>query len=240
MKSLAISTDIGKTFKKRVVSLVGYGSYFFERTRAGSDIDLCLLLDSRSADDFEKLNQLISKQSEEIDITVHYLDEIEERGWDNFYHGTHGVFFLAHLGCAELLLGDDIFARKAALIPNDKYTESLIFQISQYIDRVQVSLIKSQTVDEYFYRKYLTRIMTDMMLLGSDISFREVNKSSTLELVDHFIKDSRIFSPETKDKLNRVIKETITAKSVSEALRAIVCDFHRQCQTALVSAHNKL
>lgn len=227
-----IVKTIQATFHTRVVSLVGYGSYFFNRSHQDSDLDLCLLLDTRNNDDLTKLSTIINNQSSNtIDITVHYLDEIEKKGWENFHHGTHGIFFLNHLAAAMVLLGDDIFARKAMQVPTVKYRESIIAQIDQYIDRIQVEVIKSPQVSSDYYRKYFTRVMTDMMLLDSDISYREINKSSAVDIMNNHIMKSKIFSSSTTRSYKKIMTTTFDKTDISKTLGLVVTDFQKQIGT---------
>lgn len=230
MKNHVVASDISKLLGDNIVSLVGYGSYFFDKSHAESDIDLCLLLCTRMPGDLLKLHSVISHY-DNIDITVHYLDEIEQRGWNNFHHGTHGVFFLAHLGHAELLIGDDIFSRKSHLIPPALYRKSLIAQIHQYIDRVQNAVIKNSGDSTSFFIKYLSRIMIDMLLLDAAVSYREVNTKSVGELFESNIKSSSLFSPKTKTFYERILAGESSADDAAQTLHSLAADFMVQLNT---------
>jgi len=202
--------------------------FFFERAHQSSDIDLCLLLDTRNEEDLIVLNKLIDgKHESKVDITVHYLDEIECRGWENFHHGTHGVFFLHHLAHAMLLSGSDIFARKAHQVPTAKYTESLISQVHQYIDRIQTALVNDNLIRIDFYRKYLTRIMIDMMLINSEISYREVNTNSAIDIMDKFINASKIFSAESKKIHRKIMTQDADRKDITLLLQFLTSDLRK-------------
>ncbi len=226
MKHSIIDAMQGK-FGDRIISLVGYGSYYFEKSDNCNDIDLCLLLNERHNNDFISLNELIKSTSPAIDITVHYLNEIEDRGWQNFTHGNHGIFFLKHLAHSELLLGDDIFARKSTLISQKKYFKSLIKQINQYTDRIQNKLIATRAEDQKFFQKYFTRIMIDILLLNSDISFREINKSSNLKIYESFVEPNLIFSDKTKELHQKLIKHKLGTQEIATLLSLINTDLSK-------------
>lgn len=225
---LPVVKDIESKFLDRVVSLVGYGSYFFDRPHDNSDIDLCLLLDTRRYQDLANIRNIIANNNSHIDITIHYLDEIELRGWDNFHHGTHGVFFLHHLANSIVLSGSDIFSRKSVQVPVTRYKESLVNQVYQYIDRIQVQLMHDTLVPIDFFRKYLTRTMTDMMLLESELSYREVNTNSAVELMNNFISISAVFSDNSKELHRKIIEQDTDLNNISAALQCIVVDFQKQ------------
>lgn len=224
MENLQIIDDIARLFSDRIISLVGYGSYFFDRMINCNDVDLCLLLDTRESSDFYNLNKIIKGDVNNVDITVHYLDELEERGWDNFTHGTHGIFFLKHLGHAKVLIGNDIFARKSSLIPKRKYFNSLIDQINQYIDRIQTKLINESHDLTGYYQKYTTRILIDILLIASQISFREINNNSTIEITKKFISRSSVLSGKTKNLHNELLTGTALNEQVAELLKSLSKD----------------
>lgn len=226
---LPVVKNIESKFSDRVVSLVGYGSYFFDRAHNGSDIDLCLLLNTRDQNDLTILHDIITdSKNSHVDITVHYLDEIEQWGWENFHHGTHGIFFLHHLANATVLMGGDIFARKSAQVPIQKYRESLISQIFQYVDRIQVRVIHDSSVPIDYFRKYLTRTMVDMLLLESEISYREVNTNSAIDVMENFIGVSKVFSGKSKELHKKVMTQDANRKDISDALQYVVYDFQKQ------------
>ena len=84
---LPVVKDIESKFLDRVVSLVGYGSYFFDRAHDGSDIDLCLLLNTRDQDDLTILHNIVAVgENSHVDSTPHYLDEVKQWSWENFHH----------------------------------------------------------------------------------------------------------------------------------------------------------
>ena len=193
------------------------------------DIDLCLLLNTRDHNDLTILHDIITaSKNSHVDITVHYLDEVERWGWENFHHGTHGIFFLHHLANAMVLRGSDIFARKSAQVPIQKYKESLISQILQYIDRIQVQVIHDSSVPIDYFRKYLTRTMVDMLLLESEISYREVNTNSAIDVMKSFIGVSKVFSDKSKELHEKVMTQDVSRKDISNALQYVVSDFQEQ------------
>ena len=221
MNRLNLISKFQTTFNTRIVCLVGYGSYFYNRKNEKSDIDLCLLLDKRIMGDTKLIREIVDSDETKIDITVHYLDEIETIGWENFSHGTHGIFFLKHLAYSDLLIGEDIFSRMADHVDHRSYVNSLHTQTRQYIDRLQVSLTKYSDEDDAYYIKYITRIMINILLLVSAISFREINHSSVHNIYDKFISKSDIFSNSTKKLYSLILNgrnnidviETITGSS---------------------------
>lgn len=238
MKKIPLLEEIEEEFSVRIVTLVGYGSYFFNRAQHDeSDVDLCLVLDTRKNSDLKHLKKIFINHEHIIDITVHYLDELEQRGWENFTHGTHGAFFLHHLAHSHLILGRDLFARKAQLIPHAVYQQSLISQIESYIDRIQQRIVfGTQKNDSYFYAKYFSRIMADMMLLDSSISFREINKCDAKELLKEFFSNSSLLNSESCSILGDIIlTQKNTAISVERLLILTVKSFEQQLKSGIIN-----
>ena len=226
MQGEEIAQGFIKAFGKRILSLVGYGSYFFDRSDKNSDIDFTLLLDSRRDGDLAKVSKLVG---DNIDVTIHFIDEIEQCGWNNFYHGEQGLFFIQHLAQAKVLVGNDIFSRKAPTIDRKKYLESLIGRTKSYIDRVQNGIISSKH-DLRFYQKYISRIMTDMLLINSDISFREINSSSLQDLSKVFMV-SNIFTLRTKKAFSKLIAGQYNNSGLERLLDSVVYDFYKLLKT---------
>lgn len=219
MKTPSVIKSLKLIFGPRIVTLVGYGSYFFNRSHDDSDIDLCLVLDKRTPDDLINLKKILASSSSINDITVHYLEELEQRGWGNFTHGTHGAFFLYHLSHAQLLLGYDLFASKAHLVSQQSYRQSLIDQIVAYGDRLQQRIVLGTKKDDRrFYAKYFSRIMVDMMLLDASISFREINRCSPTQLLDEFFSKSSLFSTKTCRLLRIILSTEEDPSEVAEQL----------------------
>ena len=180
-----------------------------------------LLLDSRKKGDLKKIGVLVDKK---IDITVHFLDEIEQCGWDNFHHGEQGLFFIQHIAQAQVLVGDDIFSRKAIAINQERYLASLIARIKTYIDRVQRKIVEGKS-DLRFFQKYISRIMTDILLLNSDISFRAINKSSPKDL-EKIFKKSNVFTLRTKKAFDKLINTKCDNSEIEIILSLVVHDFY--------------
>ena len=191
---------LGLYGEKRIVSLLFYGSQAFNRSQSRySDYDFYLLLDSPKAND-ALVGRDFVQRLDSIDITIQYLDLIEARGWKNFQFGNHGIFFLLHLASAITLHGTNIFQRKLTIIEPSKIRQSLFAQIEEYFWRLNhwFLTIKDEEWLLSQYKKYIIRIIEDILLLFGDISFAEINTLTYQEIICSFLATKGYFSSETK------------------------------------------
>jgi|GEM_PF-7072039 len=196
---------------ERVVCLLFYGSNAFNRSeRKSSDYDFYLMLDSFQTGDYKKLKRLTKDFTVNIDLTFQYLADLETRGWSNYQLGNHGLFYILNFSQAITLLGHNIFQRKLIGLNSESIIKSVLFQIQEYFWRLDNWSLKEPNkqllVDEY--KKYLIRIITDILLLKEDISFSEINThryEDTAKLMEY----KNYFSNSTK----KIIKETFISKN---------------------------
>jgi hypothetical protein len=217
MKDALVTTIkilLEKEFKQRIVCLLYYGSNAFNRElRKNSDFDFCLVLDTQKHDDIKCIRS-ITLRYPHIEMTLHYLDDLNSAGWDNFQSDNHGVFYLFHFAAAKTLLGSNIFSRKIFLLRNANVHESLRRQIVEYFWRIDNGLFKlseEEIVQSTFFRKYMVRIAQDIMVAQGDISFLEINQTSHTDFVNNFVLDKEYFSKNTKKLFAFMVKNNIVS-----------------------------
>lgn len=196
------STSLYAIFGDRIQSLLFYGSHANrERTRTEtSDYDFCLVLDDPHAQDFIWLRQL-GIIYDRTDVTVHYLTELETRGWENFQLGNHGVFALQYLATANAILGENVFRDKVPLLNPEEVARSLRFQVGEYLWRIDNWFLTLPDVNQLGPKvwKYLLRISHDMQVWQGDLSFEQVGAMSNAEYLGNHIVDRPYFSDRTKE-----------------------------------------
>lgn len=202
-----ISRDISDVFESRIISFLYYGSHAFSgKTRSRfSDYDFCLVLDKHIPTDLSELKKITGRYKG-IDLTVHYLNDLEEIGWNSFQHGNHGTFFLLHLAASKTLLGINIFERKIAVLDKADIKDSLRRQIIEYfwrLDHWYLSETENQKLN-LRYKKYLIRIAQDIMVSRGDISFSEINRLSDMEFINSHLGDKNYFSTKTKKQFHKI------------------------------------
>ena len=209
-----ICTSFKNTFTNRIICLLYYGSHAYNREiKPTSDFDLCLVLDTRKTKDLNKIREII-KPFSQIDLTLHYLDELEQDGWENFQSDNHGVFYLFHFATAQTIIGDNIFSKKLNLIPSTKVIASLRRQIIEYfwrLDNAIFSLSNEELIVSDIFRKYSIRILQDLLVARGEISFTEINQINYTDFYDKFIKNNTYIHDQTKHLLNAIIHKEINS-----------------------------
>ena len=202
-----LSEEISLLFGNRIVCLLYYGSNAFNKDINSdySDYDFCLVLDKYDSKDLINLKKIISKYNR-IDITLHSLFDLELIGWSNFQHGNHGEFFLLHLANSKIILGNNIFQRKLSIIDYSNIKKSIKTQIIEYFWRLDhwYFTVKNENELNIKFKKYLIRILQDILLYKGDISFFEINTINSQEFIDNWIDDKNYISIETKKSLMKI------------------------------------
>ena len=195
------TSELSKHFGSRIQSLLFYGSNAFNGRDVSelSDYDFCLVLDTRDHRDLEQIAQ-ITEHFKGIDLSIHYVDELEDFGWNRFQHGGHGAFFLLHLASAKTLLGSNIFARKISVPDDEEIQESLRRQVVEYFWRLDHWVLEGHDVEflKRQFKKYLVRIAQDLLVMKNDISFGEINTLDSYDFVLNHIIDKPFLSAETR------------------------------------------
>lgn len=223
--------NLRKQFDKRIICLLYYGSNAYNREiKENSDYDFCLVLDQRKSKDLNSIRE-ITKKFSKIELTLHYLKDLEFDGWDNFQSDNHGVFFLYHFASAKAIIGDNIFSRKIHLIQMNYIIDSLRRQIIEYfwrLDNKIFTLSDEELIESDIFRKYPVRITQDLLIACGDISFAEINQINYHEFFNKFIKDKKYFQNQTKELLLMVInRENISVDKLITLKEVLYEDFRR-------------
>lgn len=193
--------------KERIICILFYGTNAFNRSESKfSDYDFYIMLDKYFKEDDILIKKLASSFPDKImDITYQYLEDLEKIGWQSYQLGNHGVFYMLNFAQSILLYGYNIFQRKLILIDNEKLRESILFQIQEYFWRLDNWFLKENENALLYskYKKYIIRILVDILLFNGDISFQEINVKLYKEIIQ-LIKLKPYISNETKQKLKEL------------------------------------
>jgi len=193
--------------KDRIICILFYGTNAFNRSESKfSDYDFYVMFDKFLKEDDILIKQLINLfPNLNIDITYQYLEDLEKIGWQNYQLGNHGLFYMLNFAQAILLYGYNIFQRKLILIDNDKLRESILFQIQEYFWRLDNWFLKEDENELLYsrYKKYVIRILVDILLFNGDISFQEINVKLYKEIIQ-LVNIKHYISDETKQKLKEI------------------------------------
>lgn len=204
-----------KMFGRRLISVVGYGSFFTNKVNS-NDIDFVIVLDKYHSGDLGHVRQLYKYN--DISIRLHcqilYRDEILTNG-DCFSINTCGAFFLSILKNGTLLYGKNIFTEISD--PSDRFRKiSILQKVQQYVYQLKnlyINIDSWDDVDTDFLSKKLEVILFDAELF--------CNKKGDFEiLVTH---EDREFMDKLRSKSVPIPKKKSLLRSI-----AIMDDIRRQ------------
>lgn len=219
-------------FKNRIICLLYYGSNAYNRDiKKNSDYDFCLVLDKRKSKDLGEIRK-VTRDFFKIELTLHYLEDLEQDGWENFQSDNHGVFYLYHFASTKAIIGDNIFARKIHLIQTNNIIASLRRQIIEYFWRLDnnIFILPDEELEKSdIFRKYTVRIIQDLLIVEGDISFLEINQINYSDFFNKFVKDKGYIQNRTKKLLQNVInrEKNLSVDDIIELREALYEDFRR-------------
>jgi predicted nucleotidyltransferase len=213
-----IISDIQKSkLDKDIICVLFFGSITrnddYTKT---SDIDLHILLKKNSPIIFNKIKNII-KNYRKIDLSVltqKELDSIVNKG--KFQNGNQGSYFIYVLANSESIFGFNVYKDLLKNISKKEIKSSVIFKLHEYLSRLRRLFIEDSLESNYF-KKYTARILLDLMLLDSNIKYKDILKYNNSEIIDFYIdlyKNNRRIK-----KLNiiSVLKQIKDLKTINEA-----------------------
>lgn len=184
------------TFGDRIRWAGFYGSRAFLRSSDNSDYDFYVLLDSEGERDQEQLRRLGGATT--IDLTFQYQNELAIVGWQNYRLLNHGSFYILNWATSITIIGDNPFERIAMELPDmpRRHVNLLKLDIRnqthEHFDRVRHRYIKDDDLESLitFYRKYLIRVVTNVLLFHGAITYRDIHYSSYNNVVSRAVQTS--------------------------------------------------
>lgn len=216
-------------FKKRVISLIFFGSQRYKRSKIGSDYDLYLILDKYNKEDISNIRKIVNEISIDLDLTIQYFDQMSLDPND-FQDGSMGCFALDYLSLGECLLGTNIFINYKKDVKEAEYKKSLLRKINEYAYRYRRELTTLGLDDDYllkFTKKYISRIIIDIFLYWksyplSKLRFMNVDEIIELALTHDWFSDVSLEFPKDDSQFEviigqrHVIFESIYDKFINE------------------------
>jgi hypothetical protein len=230
-----IAVQVSQVFGERVVALLYYGSRAFgsRSVSSASDYDLTLVLDTHRPSDLIELAE-VTQPHPSLDLSVHFLDELEHWGWHRFQEGDQGPFALGYLGASITLLGTNIFADAFDGVAADEFRRSLRRKVHEYFWRLDHWLLIREH-DRSFrldYRKYLARIAQDLYLVADEMTFSDINRLGTDRFLESVGARSDVLSTATKTALGALSDGPLTIDALVHARLQLAADFRRLCADA--------
>lgn len=141
MKSLALlKRDKLRKFCKeckdyfgiRLVSIVGYGS-FFEGLSEPYDLDLVIILDEKGLSDILKIKEVLNIVNLNLKVDIHVVGRVEFfKNPRYFSQRTQGCYFIEILKRGTVLSGNNFYRSFFKKIDKVDYSMSILMKIRQY------------------------------------------------------------------------------------------------------------
>jgi hypothetical protein len=208
-----IANYVKRYFQDRIICLLYYGSRAFGGNESEqSDHDFYLLLSRQASKDLSYVRSIIQRYPK-VDFSVHYDCYLRRKGYARFQHGNHGTFFAHYLAISKCLIGTNVFCDILNFLSPSDVKRSLLFQIEEYFWRLNRWYLYEDRTELFIKRmkKYIMRIIVDMMLYYGDLPYECVSVYSYNELYFRYIKKVSYISEKTKS----VIESNIIADHVT-------------------------
>jgi len=190
--------------KKRIECLILYGSHLSSSKTKPKDYDFLLLLDTYNEKDLDLVKGLNKDQN--IEFFIDYKDQIIEKGFNNYQRGRHGTYFFIALAYGKCLLGENYYLKNLDKIYYPKVKLDLFFRIEEYFYRIQKHYVNSRILDLEYIKKYISRIVFDLLLIRETIDFPNFHKIHYLDIFDEYVYEKDVFS----ENLDSLLKDIIT------------------------------
>lgn len=221
-----LKQQIAKEFKKRVITLLFYGSRAFNlNVHENSDYDFTLVLNKYEFEDTLKLNRIIKSKSLNtfnIEINLAYKKDIDTRGKEKFQMRTSLTTYYNYLENIPPLLGENIFAKNPLKISTEEAQECWYFKIQEYYGRCDKILVNQElnkssleTVCKY------TKEMVRASLLSQDIiGIGDITRLSYKDIFEIAIKEKCLQKNSLKSIYN-ILRNDYSYQDVEFIRRAI-------------------
>lgn len=165
-----------------VYSLIVFGSQLYENSNVTNDEDFCIVLNTRKTSDLRLITGIFKKYYSNLDITVYYKNEL--RGSLPFRDIGTGCFALHYFALGKPLIGKNIFIEKYQKLPQKLYKQSLREKMFDYLLRLRKQYIVQQSKEEQvaYFRKYVARLLIDLMIYNDPNILKSVVKDSPEEV----------------------------------------------------------
>lgn len=217
-------------WEERVLCLLFYWSNAFNRAeRKTSDYDFMAVFDSYHEWDIEKIRMLLTYKPlwVTVDFNYQYLEDIERKGWNNYQYDNHWQFYVLNFSESVLLHWSNIFREAISKIDKQRMQSSLLYQIQEYFQRIDTYTMHFQWSNEeimLFYRKYLTRIIIDMLLFMDKINFMQINIFKPMDIY-YTIEKLPSYSHFTKEYYKKLVNSDIDIDGLLALARSAYDDY---------------
>jgi uncharacterized protein len=192
--------------KNRIICFLRYGPKERFDKSPPRDLDFLLLLDKFKKEDYSKLFS-IKKMNLPLEIFIDYKDQILSKGVKSYQRGRHGSYFFKILASAKTLIGENYYKKNENNLDKIRIKLDLLYRVEEYFYRIQKNLINTKFAKKSEIEKYLGRILTDLMLVKEEISFKEVHKYHYTHILNNKVDSTHIINNNTKNLIRKFLLE---------------------------------
>ncbi len=185
----ALAAMLTATLGTKMVGLLHLGSHERQDETAFSDVDLILLVERFSMQDFQAIRGIFRNLDYLVDVPVIHHEQLP-RNPDWFQNGTHGCYFLHVLKNAEVLYGKNLF--KDYPEPSEAAVRASVFRkIAEYTWAARRAFAESNRersiYQNYQFSSRLLKMVKDVLWFAGfwdSYSFLSSQSISLLEEVN--------------------------------------------------------
>lgn len=212
--------------KDRIQCVIIYGSSLNKNNINPKDIDILILLDKYECGDMNVFNK--KKSISNFEFFIDYKDQILRKGINNYQRGRHGAYFFKILAYGKCIIGSNFYLKNINKVSNNIVYRDLLFRIEEYFYRIQKHFLNNRRIDIVYIKKYILRIILDILLYYDLINFTNFNDLHYTKLVDYCMKFSNIFSLDLLNKIRKLDRRninTLVPKIVEELYNVYLLAF---------------
>jgi hypothetical protein len=199
----------------KVLCLLVFGSAVREQAGLVEDHDLCIVLDGVRSSELESLREFVKEtlDASKTDLTIY--DSAELLNVQHFRDVGNGAFALSYLAHATTLLGVNPFPDLLAALSDVDYRRSIGEKAADYVLRLRRSLVLAASTEATltYFRKYISRIVLDLLLYEDRAWFAKLREESNQGICERGA-DCGLLPRAEIDRLFRALDE---AESVAAA-----------------------
>ncbi len=117
------------------------------------------------------------------------MNEIVKNEKVIFQNGNQGLYFMHVLCSSEVLIGENIYLELIKKLDLSRVEISIIEKIRYYIWMLRRNYIAKN--DIYTYKKYLPRILKDILILEKVIDYSNISEFNNRQIINLYIENHK-------------------------------------------------
>lgn len=166
--------DVSIKFGESAASVILYGSAVYE-SKNNNDVDICVVLNDSSIH-ISEVRSVLNKHVKNVDVSLYHRNELMNPFF--FQDINSGAFAAEYLAAGISVVGENPFVELLSRLSPSAYRYSLKQKMFDYILRVRRVYLNSKRrqADLVFIKKYIRRILIDLLLFKRVESFQAMDR----------------------------------------------------------------